>query len=129
MTYQQELNDLLTIKQDKENELLELKNKFNDVLAKLNEIKNEIFTKQEEINEINENIIKKHDGRDIEDIIISIQQTLPNHEIYILSSDINKSEHKKRILEYLKNNDDKWIYKTKILNRVINKRGYKLMKQ
>ena len=129
MTYKQELNELLTIKQDKENELSELKNKFNDVLAKLNEIKNEIMTKQQEINEINEDIIKKHDERDIEDIIISIQQTLPNNEIYILSSDINKSIHKKRILEYLKNNDDKWIYKTKILNRVINKRGYKLMKQ
>ena len=129
MTYQQELNELLTIKQNKENELLELKNKFNDVLAKLNEIKNKIVTKQEEIDEINEDIIKKHDERDIEDIIISIQQTLPNNEIYILSSDINKSIHKKRILEYLKNNDDKWIYKTKILNGTINKRGYKLMKQ
>ena len=129
MTYKQELNELLTIKQDKENELLELKNKFNDVLAKINEIKNEILTKQQEINEINEDIIKKHDERDIEDIIFSIQQTLPNNEFYILSSDINKSIHKKRILEYLKNNDDKWIYKAKILNRVINKRGYKLMKQ
>ena len=129
MAYKQELNELLTIKQNKENELLELKNKFNDVLAKINEIKNEILTKQQEINEINEDIIKKLDERDIEDIIISIQQTLPNNEIYILSSDINKSIHKKRILEYLKNNDDKWIYKNKILNRVINKRGYKLMKQ
>ena len=77
----------------------------------------------------NEDVIKKYDERDIEDIIFSIQQTLPNNEIYILSSDINKSIHKNRILEYLKNNDDKWIYKTKILNRVINKRGYKLMKQ
>ena len=129
MTYNQELNELLTIKQNKENELSELKNKFNDVLAKLNEIKNKISTKQEEIDEINEDIIKKYDERDIEEIIISIQQTLPNNEIYILSSDINKSIHKKRIKEYLKNNDDKWIYKNKILNRVINKRGYKLMKQ
>ena len=129
MTYQQELNELLTIKQDKENELLELKNKLNVVLAKLSEIKNEIVTKQEEINEIKEDIIKKQDGRDIEDIVCSIQQTLPNNEFYILSSDINKSIHKKQIMEYLKNNDDKWIYKNKILNRVINKRGYKLMKQ